>query len=245
MRNHGTDRPGTRRIAATIAALGLACTTGLPAQHHPEAATPTTARPTHAPQPFLPPLAAWQHVAFSNRTAVAARTAGRALSEPGPRPAGAGRWVCAVVTCADAEVDLAPLLGLARKDVLELRAPGPFLTPDTVALLERAVAQHRLSLVILLAHDDCLSLATGADTPDDPLAARARALVQAAARAGRSVAEEVVRTQREQLLAASDALQHAVAKDRLRVMPAVLAERTGAIRWRHQRADELPLAPVR
>lgn len=245
MRTNGSRGPTTRRIPAAAAALALALTTGLPAQHHPEIATPSTARPTHAPQPFLSPLGAWQHVAFANRTAVAARAAGRPLPEPGPRPAGAGRWVCAVVACADVDAALAPLLGLARRDVLELRVPGPFGTPETVALLERAVAQHRLSLVILLAHDDCLSLATGADAPDDALAGRARALAQDAARAGRSVAEELVRTQREQLLAASDALHGAVAADRLRVMPGVLDERTGAIRWRHQRADELPLAPVR
>ena len=241
-------RPDRTRRAArcgAIAALAALLAAAPRGQHVPIPLTPSTARAMHAPQPYLPPLAAWQHVANANRTFVAARTAGTRLDEPPVRPSGAGRWVCAVIACADVDVDLPPLLGLERKDVLELRLPGPFATPETVALLERAVAQQRLSLVVMLAHDDCLSLAPLDGTARDELTERRAGLARDAARAHRSLADELLREQRERLLAASDALHRAVEADRLRVMPGLLDERTAAIQWRHQRADELPLAPVR
>ena len=55
------------------------------------------------------------------------------------RPAGAKRYVCAVITCADVDCDIPALLGLAQKDVLELRLAGPFVNVAAVALLDRTI----------------------------------------------------------------------------------------------------------
>jgi hypothetical protein len=68
-------------------------------------AVPRREPPTHAPLPVLRPLDAWLHIRAANAACLSARDAG--LPAPAPeRPGGAGRYVCAVFMCADADLDV-------------------------------------------------------------------------------------------------------------------------------------------
>lgn len=203
--------------------------------------------PTHAPQPEFAPLDAWEHVKKGNDRAAAAREKRESLPPPAPRPAGAGRHICAVVVCADCDLDVPALLGLPRQDVLLISAPGPFVTPEITALLERAVKEDRLSLVLMLTHKNCTTLETeaGASPQQDALVQRLALARAEAQRMRTTLARALLLGQRERMLAASDPLRKAVADDALRVMPGELDTRTGAITWLHRAADAMPLAPVR
>jgi carbonic anhydrase len=200
----------------------------------------------HAPQPSLPPAAALQHLRLGHARAVAALARGAAAPPPLERPAGAGRHVAAVVVCADAGVDVPALFGLLPQDVLLFSNPGASAGADVVAALERAAAEERLSLCVLLTHAGCRALDPGGDSPSARALARAAEPARQHA-AARQVALERAQAlvQRESLLAASPALRALAAEDRFRVVPASVDPRTGAIVWHGARAEELPLAPVR
>lgn len=229
--------------------VGLGCAAGGRAQHAPADKAPTTgAAPaagpaTHAPQPELPPLAALAHCQAGNVAHVRARTGGKAGPAPADRPAGAGKYVCAVLVCADAGLDVPALLGLAPADVLLLAVPGPFASPEAVALLERTVADHRLSLVLVLGHADCASLARRPG--GDALQRRRDAAHAEAQRRGEALAPTVARMQRDLLLAGSDVLLAKSAAGALRVLPATVDAATGAIAWLHARVETMPIAPVK
>jgi carbonic anhydrase len=203
--------------------------------------------PTHAPRTSLSPALAREHVAAGNAAFAEARSKGATPPPPAPRPAGTGRWVCAVIVCADVDLDVPAALGLARSDVLLISTPGPFVDPETVALVEQAVAEERLSLVLVLSHEHCrtLAIARGNTPQQDAVAARIASLQAEAARTRAPLVRTLVRSQREQLLVASDALKEHVGKDTLRILPGELDARTGAIRWHHDRADALPMPPVK
>ena len=201
--------------------------------------------PTHAPQPELHPLLAWRHVLAGNAAAVAANQARAPLPAPAPRPSGAGRYVCAVLVCADLDLEIAPLLGLQRADVLVLAAPGPFATPEAIAMLERTVRDERLSLVLVLGHAHCRALAARADGADDVLARRVAPLAAEAARRREALPKVLVRAQGQQLLAASELLRARAAADALRVLPALVEPRTGTLQWQHVPTDVMPIAPVK
>lgn len=247
--NHSMPPDRARRALAAL--WLLASSAGAAAQ---EPATPAPVRtaaewkrgartpPTHAPQPTLPPLVAWQHLQAGNAAAVAALAAGKPMPAPPERPSGAGRYVCAVLACADADLDLPPLLGLRRRDVLWLAVPGPFATPETVALLERIVVAERVPLVLVLGHASCRALAGGRN---DALATRTAAVAAEAARRGQPAVRTLVELQRDLLLAAADELRARTQRDELRVLPAEIDERTGALAWHHRAIDALPLAPVK
>ena len=161
------------------------------------------------------------------------------------RPSGAGKYVCAVITCADADHNIAELMGLAQQDVLVLRLAGTFVNPEAVALLDRIIEQHQLSLIILLSHEQCESLRSSQTNANDALDRRLTQLRPLAKRQQQSLSEAVVRQQRELLLASSASMQKLVQQDRLRVLPAVLNDKSGAVQWHHRRAQELPLSPVK
>jgi carbonic anhydrase len=246
-------RTGNTRTALAIA-TSLLLVTAARAQHAQAAtqAKPTPAAknppaPTHAPQPQFSPLDAWTHVKRGNERAAAARAAREPLPAPAPRPAGAGRHICAVIVCADCDLDVAALLGLPRQDLLLISTPGPFVTPEITALLERAVAEDRLSLVLMLTHTHCTTLDTpAAASPQQDALAQRLALVRAEAERMRTTVDKALLLgQRERLLAASDALQRATGTDTLRVMPGQIDTRSGAITWLHRNADAMPLTPVR
>lgn len=248
--------------AACITAMLLALATGALSAQQPEPVPVPSPRPhlatdaeqkrgartppTHAPQPVLPPLVAWLHVKQGNQTAQQAIGKGRPLPAPAERPAGGGRYVCAVLICADADVDIAPLLGLRRSDVLVIAVPGPFTDPVVQALLERTFAAERFPLLLVLGHDRCRTLAPrqGA-APRDAIDRRVEHAAAEAQRRQLSLAKALLLQQREQLLAASDRLRAAVAKDDLRVLPAELDSKSGALRWHHQPIDVLPFALVK
>lgn len=203
--------------------------------------------PTHAPQPAFAPIDAWEHVKKGNDAAAAARDRREPPPPPLPRPPGAGRHVCAVVVCADCDLDIAAVLGLPRQDVLLIAVPGPFVTPEITALLEKAVAEERLSLVVMLSHSHCTTLDTapGTSVQQDALAERLRLVRAEAERSKMPLTKALLLGQRERLLAASDPLREATTKDTLRIVPGELDTRTGAITWLHRAIDALPLAPVR
>lgn len=211
--------------------------------------------PEHDPQLVLHPLLAFEHVQAGNAAVVAARAKAESMPALKPRPAGAGRYVCAVVVCADCDVDVPALLGLHREDVLLLAVPGPFVGAETVALLERVVVAERLSLVLVLGHAECRSLGattgspgstTDGSTPTtDPLARRAEVARREAERRRQPLPKTVVQMQRELLLAASELLTQRSATDTLRVLPGEIEPKSGAILWHHRKVDTMPLAPVR
>ena len=242
--------------AAMVLALGLA---SLPAQQQPssgpskspaEARRPT-ALPTHAPLPVLRPLDAWLHIRAGNAAWLSARDAGRPAPAP-ERPGGAGRYVCAVFTCADADLDVAAVLGLHRRDVLLISTPGPFVSPESISLLERLVREERLSLVLILAHTACRTLVPvradarpGAEPRQDALAQRLETVRTEARRSETTLGRALVLSQRAHLLASSDELRRLATADQLRVVPGEVDTNTGAFVWHHHRADELPLLPVK
>lgn len=244
----------SRRAVGNVAWVTLQAT--LMAQHEPHATPPHSPSPsaaeqkrgsptpaTHAPLPTLHPLLAWEHVKRGNAAAVQARAAQQPLPAPAERPAGAGRYLCAVLLCADADVDIASLLGLPRQDVLLLSVPGPFATPETTDLLERTVADERLSLVLVVTHADCRSLAERAKP--DALSRRLAALRAEAARRQQPLPKTLAQLQRDQLLAASTFLRERSERVELRILPATLDGKTGALAWHHTQAEVMPLAPVK
>lgn len=230
----------------------------LPGQHEPPAAPPAHETkpadqkrgggqaPTHAPQPDLPPQVAFAHVRAGHAAWLAARGAGSPVPAPAERPAGAGRYVCAAIVCSDADLDLPTMLGLRRADVLLLSVPGPFVTPEVTAAIERQLLQERLSLVLVLTHTRCTTLQppTGAQ-PKDVLFARADQATKAAERRGLPLTKSLALAQRELLLASAEELAKRVTESRLRVVAAEIDTPTGAITWHQKAIDTLPLAPVK
>jgi carbonic anhydrase len=226
--------------------------------------------PTHASKTRLPPLVAWQFVKLGNAAyarsqrqqaghgpkkaggrnvtkthhGTTAGTAKHAAPLP-PRPAGANKYVCAVITCADVDCDIPALLGLARTDILELRLAGPFVNAEAVALLDRTITKYSTSLVLVLSHHKCESLRTRTKGADDALDRRLVAVRNLARGQRRTAHEAIGPQQRELLLASSRMMRNLVKRDRLRVIPGVIDTTTGTVRWLQRRAQELPLSPVK
>ena len=179
------------------------------------------------------------------------------------RPAGAGRYVCAVLACADSGVDVCATLGLSPKDVLLIQNTAATADADTAELLARAAATHGLSLVIVLAHDGCESLGEGARklpesaanaVPEPRVEQRAAPARAMAARLRVSLAHAHALRQQERLAAAlrDRPVAHADCNageeppmPTVRVVAATIDAATGRVAWRTQRADSLPIAPVR
>ena len=180
------------------------------------------------------------------------------------RPAGAGRYVCAVVACADAGIDACATLGLDAADVLLIQNAGANADADTAELVARAREQHGLSLVLVLAHDACASLGDGATKPrgSDADATSQHARVEQRAASARllaarlriSLAHAHALRQRERLEAAlrDQPTAHASCQAAgepsmapMRVVAATVDTATKRVTWRTQRQDSLPIAPVR
>jgi carbonic anhydrase len=160
------------------------------------------------------------------------------------RPAGADRYVCAVLACADLDVDLPMALGLQRRDVLVLRAPGPFASKEATALLERAVRRHQLSLVLVLGHGRCDALRPSPGV-QDALSRRLDALRARTGARKRPLHEALVHKQRELLLVTSETLRDAADDGRLAVVPAAFDAATGAVRSLAPHAQLQPIPAVR
>ena len=234
-------RPGT-----TPAAPSAASTSHQDPKSAAEQKRGASTAPTHAPNPTLPPLLAFQHIQHGNAAAVQALAHRHDLPRPLPRPAGAGRYLCAVLVCCDVDVSMHELLGLRREDVFVVSAPGPFATAETLAALERTLLAERVPLLLVVGHADCRWLQPRKpDTVADAIDRRVDTAREQAARNQQPLPKTIVQLQRELLLASSEALQQAVREDTLRVFPAELDTRRGALLWHHQRADAMPLAPVK
>ncbi|MDO8348624.1 MAG: hypothetical protein Q7T30_00190, partial [Planctomycetota bacterium] len=227
-----------------LATALLLLTVAAPSQHDPapaphKPASPAEQKrgsaeaPTHAPQPELPPAVAFDHVRAGNTACAAARKAGDPPPVVKPRPAGAGRYVCAVIVCADADLDLPTLLGLRRSDVLLISTPGPFVQQETVALLERCVAEERLSLVLVLSHTHCATLQArpGITPRQDALTQRLVAVQKSPYAANLPLGKAMVLAQRQMLLLSSDLLEQRAGKDQLRVVPGEIDTGSHTITW--------------
>lgn len=202
--------------------------------------TVRAAPPAHDPRPHLPPGAALEHLRSGHLRALAARAAGQ---EPAaaPRPSGAGRYVAAVLVCADADLDAAALFGCARRDLLVLATPSAHADPGVVALLEHFAAAERLSLVVVLTHDGCTALAAAPDTPSGRASQRRGDPARALAQARRwPLARAQAHVQREALLAASPRLRDLLAEGRMEIVPASLL-RAGGLEWHGPRTDPAPV----
>lgn len=242
---------------------------GTEAAGHGHAAPPRTgkgetAAPIHRPQLRLSGDDAFAFVQARHEQRMREEHGEEGKRERSQRPAGAGRYVCAVVACADAGIDVRTALGLDAADVLLIQNAGANADSDTAELVARAREQHGLSLVLVLSHDACESLGEGATKPRrsdadaDPQTARveqraasARAL---AARLRVSLAHAHALRQRERLEAAllDQPTAHANCEAAgeppmapLRVVAATVDTATQRVTWRTQRQDSLPIAPVR
>ncbi|MGE3175173.1 MAG: carbonic anhydrase [Planctomycetota bacterium] len=226
------------------------------AQHHADAQDPHPKRPApvpvHAPHPDLEPRAALARLRAGHERFLAARAAGDEVPAPLPRPAGAGRFVVAVLGCADAAIDVPARFGLQARDVLWIATAGAEVDAGATALVEWAVAHERLSLVVVLTHERCASLtagSAGAAGPDRPTPvpgaeARGAAARQLAARRRLDLAQAQALLQCERLLGGSALLRQQSAAGRVQLVPASVGP-DGAVRWHTTRADELPISPVR
>jgi hypothetical protein len=222
--------------------------TQTPPSHPPAAADQkrgAATAPTHAPQPAVPPLLLFEHFQNGNAAAAAAIAAHLPLPPPAERPAGAGRYLAAVVICADADVDAAALFCQHRNDILLLSMPGPFLHAEAVALLERTVREERLGLILLVGHDGCRTLQPTTNGTADALTRRRDAIAAEAERRRMPLTKALLQVQREHLLAASELLRQQLAADTLRVLPASIDKPSGRCTWLHQAIDAMPLAPVK
>lgn len=218
---------------------------------------PPTHRPLPAPTPFdalshLQATAAAAAAERSGRTAPAtakAATEKAATGKPAAaeRPAGLGRYVAAVVTCADADLDCAALFGVPRRDLLVLATPGGLVDADAVALLEAMASEQRLGLVVLLGHDDCASRTIGGASRAQRLFAKRLAVAGCEAAAPAAATLALLAAQRDALLAASDDLTERVAQDGLRIVAARREHGEGGdtVRWLLARSATMPIAPVK
>jgi hypothetical protein len=203
--------------------------------------------PQHDPQPQLSPDVALRHLRAGYQALASARSEGRAQPEPMVRPAGAGRWITAVVTCACANVDVPRLFGLRREDMLLLSSPGPVLRGEDLALLERAAADERLSLCVVLTHADCAALRQRSE-PSLAQQALERAIAPARALAAERslpLPQAQALVQRDALLSGSDPLRALAQDGRFRAVPCSVDPRTLELRWHTTVAEELPIAPVK
>lgn len=235
-------------FAAVLAfvALPLFAQTAHPSPATAEQKRGTPPLPTHAPQPEVPPLELLAHVRAGHDHWLAAHRAGKPIPAPAERPAGAGRYVCAVLVCADCDLDVPTLLGLRRADVLLFSVPGPFVTPEVAAALERSVVDERLGLILLLTHTKCTTLAPAtAGAPPDVLTAKAAAVVKEAERRRQPVGRTLVQAQRELLLASAERLAQKAATDQVRIVPAEIDSATSAITWHQRPVEALPMPPVK
>ena len=69
-----------------------------------------------------------------------------------------GRYLAAIVVCADADLDLPKLFGRDATDLLILSSPGPLLRSAEISLIEHAVSEHQLSLCLVITHETCETL---------------------------------------------------------------------------------------
>lgn len=196
---------------------------------------------THAPRLALHPLVLFEHVKAGNEATAAAAAKQQPAPAPKERPAGAGRYVCAVVVCSDCDVDVPQLLGLRREDVLLVCAPGPFADAELVAQLERAVRDDGLRLVLVLGHVGCRLQKPA----NDALGKRFAVAQKEADRRQQALGKTVVQMQRELLLAASELLTQRAGKDELRVFPGEIDPATRLVQWHHHKVDAMPLLPVK
>jgi hypothetical protein len=217
-----------------------------PTTHTAEQKRGTPPLPTHAPQPEVPPHELLAHVRAGHERWLEAHRAGKPAPAPAERPAGAGRHVCAVVVCADCDLDVPALLGLQRADVLLFAVPGPFVTPEIAAALERQVVHERLGLVLLFTHSNCPTLTPPKGAPTgDVLAAKATAAGLEAQRRRQPLGKTLVQIQRELLLASAEQLAQQAAADKVRLVPAEIDGKSGAITWHQRPIDALPMPPVK
>ncbi len=204
-------------------------------------------RATHAPQPHLPPALVLDHLKRSSAAVVRARAERTETPKPRRRPAAAGRYLCAVFACSDADLDVASALGLRRRDVLVISNPGPFVTRESVALLEHQVERERLALVLVLTHSQCDTLTrrrptTRAQNALDRRVEEARSLAR---RNEETLTRAFARRQCEMLLASSRTLQERQRRDSVRVLAAEIDPRTLRLTWHTSRADEMPMKPIK
>ena len=212
------------------------------------AGKPTTrTSPVYQTHLQLPPVAALDHLRTSLARTQEAKAKGTAAPTPLPRPSGAGRYIAAVLVCADADLDVPTLFGVLPKDLLVFRVPGAFASAEITALLEQAVANEKLSLCVVLKHTQCRSLEPdqGNSTAGAALARRGEPARSVAQTRHLALPMAQAFVEREHLLSLSETLRAASAKDQLRIVAATADTKSQAITWHTTRVDELPIAPVK
>lgn len=243
--------PPRLRIAFAALVLAASAVAQSPAPHAEAPAATAPAKgpmpPVHQPHPELPPLLALEHLRRGNLLYRQALARHELPALPPPRPAGAGRHVAAVIVCADADVDAPYLFSLLPRDTLVLSSPGPSCGAEEVALLERAVANERLSLIVLLTHAGCSSLAAGpaATAAQQALARRTAAARELAKARDLPLEQAAALCECEALLGASEALRRQVERGKLLLAPATVAPKTGTVDWLLTRAEQMPLPPAK
>jgi hypothetical protein len=204
----------------------LTCAAGVAPTPQPERAPPPPAENAfHRAHAELPPAEAFAHVRAAHQAARRARAAGKPFAPS--RPAGAGRYVAAVLLDATADAVAHELLGLARPDALVLSAPAAIARAEDIALLERVAAEEKLSLcVVLVARASSLWTAAAGGDPSAAAAALARRLEPArerAQRTGEELAAAHAALQAEVVTSASEILRRLHRAGKFAVAAGVLA----------------------
>ncbi|MHC5063869.1 MAG: hypothetical protein ACYTG5_07830 [Planctomycetota bacterium] len=226
----------TSLVAVSLASL-------LPAQEPQQGQREQSERPTlHRPSLGLFPIDALQVMKTgaaqaereSRRRPEGSKQASQKLSR---KPEGAGRYLAAVVVCADADLDPAKIFGQRRKDLLILSSPGPRMEARDLALIERAVRKHRLSLCLVLTHEGCETLDQEPEDADEELWQRyLQATAELAAKHQVPMADAHAVSQSKLILAGSDLLNRAQQQGRFQVASVMLrsgpAEGEFKLAWR-------------
>ena len=213
--------------------------------------------PLHRPLFVFKPQDALRHLARGNRAMLAATQLGPDKNhQPNPlrRPAGAGRYVAAVIQSSGYQRSASEVFASRHRDLLVMASPGPAVRAAEVAAVEHAVREHRLSLLVILVHPKDMALQLpGKETTAGESTKAARALwshvaaahkLAAAARVG--VAEAHGLLQAEIMWRISPYLRVQRQAHRFRIAVGILRPRTGAVHWvtKWQKVPPLVRGPV-
>ncbi len=212
-----------------IILLALSLTALAPAQDARQKANdPKDRPPLHRPRLGLFPIDALQVMKFGAAKAEAQSRRRQALTEQAAeqssrKPEGAGRYLAAVVVCADADLDPAKIFGQKRTDLLILASPGPRIEARDLSLIERALRKHRLSLCLVLTHEGCETLSQRPEGEDEELWSRyLQATADLAAEHKVPMADAHGVSQSKLILAGSDLLNRARGEGRFQVASVML-----------------------
>ncbi|MEM6673596.1 MAG: carbonic anhydrase [Planctomycetota bacterium] len=152
----------------------------------------------------------------------------------------------AVLTTPDPRIPLPLVFDLGIGDMIEIRTPGPVVTPAVARGLEHAVFDSQVKVIVVMGHSDCGVVGVACAGTDDPYLSDVVAeirpsidatpresserVIQGMAYADAVAAEHAIQTAAK-LRASSERLAEASANGTVAIVPAYYDVATGAIIW--------------